>query len=59
MYFAAIQSLISSLAEYPIAVRVVGLFIPLWIWVYPLLFYPLLFIKDLVVAVCRLSDPRF
>ena len=37
MYFEAIQSLVISMEGYPIAVRVAGLFMPLSIWVYPLL----------------------
>jgi sorbitol-specific phosphotransferase system component IIBC len=59
MYFAAIQSLISSMEEFPIAVRVVGLFIPLWIWVYPLLSSLVRCGHVLSRAVLVLSQPRF
>ena len=37
MYFGAIQNSISSMEGFPIAVKVAGLFMPLSIWVFPLL----------------------
>ena len=37
MYYAAIESLASSMVEYQTVVRVVGLFTLLWILAYPLL----------------------
>jgi hypothetical protein len=44
----------SSLEAYPTVVRVVGLFLPLWIWGFPLLLLLLPFLKDLTHEI---SDP--
>jgi O-antigen ligase len=49
----------NSLEGFPIVVRVVGLFLPLWTLVYPLLSLLLPFLKDLIHATWALSHPRF
>jgi hypothetical protein len=59
MFYGMMVNLNSSLEAYPIAVRVVGLFLPLWTLVYPLLSLLLPFMKDLIHAIWALSLPRF
>jgi hypothetical protein len=59
MFYGMIVNLNSSLEGFPTVVRVVGLFLPLWTLVYPLLSLLLLFMKDLIHAIWELSLPRF
>ena len=56
---AAAQSFLSSLEAYPTAVKVGGRLMLLWIWGFPLLSSPLLFMKDLIHAIWALSLPKF
>jgi hypothetical protein len=46
MYYAAIESLASSMEEYRTVVKVVGLYTLLWIWVYPLLLSLVPYLQD-------------
>ena len=46
MYYAAIENLASSMGEYQIVVRVVGLYTLLWILVYPLLSLAVRYMND-------------
>jgi hypothetical protein len=59
MFYGMMVNLNSSLEEFPTVVRVVGLFLPLWTLVYPLLSLLLPFMKDLIVAIWVLSQPKF
>jgi hypothetical protein len=49
----------SFLEAYPIAVRVVGLFLPLWTWGFPLLSLLLPYLKDLTHAISDHSGQKF
>jgi hypothetical protein len=46
MFYAAIESLASSMVEYQTVVRVVGLFTLLWISVFPLLLSAVHYMND-------------
>jgi 6-phosphogluconate dehydrogenase (decarboxylating) len=58
MCYAGMVALNSSLEAYPTAVRVVGLFLPLWTWGFPLLLLLQHYLKDLTHAISDHSEQR-
>ena len=58
MCYAGMVALNSSLEAYPIAVRVVGLFLPLWTWGFPLLLLLRHYLKDLILAISDHSEQK-